>query len=161
MAIQTESKNRVMRALGIAVVAVSVGGLLLAGHTPAPASAAGSSIKRFTLDFEGVLIDFAASQVGSDFFEVNGVARTPKQIVMSGTAVKEGGTMRFGVMLHNQIDDFIPVVWEFTIDIATRLGSGEFQHLTNGELEGPLVIGPAFRNDSNGILPGAAFGMVD
>ena len=65
--------------------------------------------------------------------------------------------MRFGVMLHNQLDDFTPVVWEFVIDIPSRTGTGEFQQLTNGEITGELIIGGGF-GASGGTLDPRAFG---
>lgn len=151
--------HRGRRNLAFFVLLSCAGAFVLALGSERPTSAGGGGTKRFSLEFEGgVQVDFAATPVGSDFYEVNGVARTPKQIVLSGTAVKEGPTMRFGLVLLNQVDDFVPVVWEFTLDIASRTGAGEFQHLVDDELEGTFQVGSAFAGAAGAVEGGSLFG---
>lgn len=76
----------------------------------------------------------------SGVYSVNGVMGSSKNIMISGTCYFEGLDLRFGLTLHNAMDGYTPVSWEFLFSFVTYTGSGDFQWLTNGEQTGSLTF---------------------
>ena len=88
-------------------------------------------------------MDMFINHQGDDVYSVNGVIRAQKPVPISGTAILEGNEVRFGITLHNQLEGWIPVVWEFMAPLDNFTGSIFWQWLTDGEDVGTLAFGPA------------------
>ena len=90
------------------------------------------------LEADGFTLELYLEQVAPRLFATTGTLSGPGQLTnLSGVTRLGGGEANITFDLQ-QAGTFVPVIWDLTLNLPSRTGSGNFQWLTSGEASGPI-----------------------